>query len=1458
MNKWLLISIGLTCIWSSWANDNVIIEHYSTADGLTHETVNSILQSTDGFLWVGTWYGLCSFDGKEFRTYNNRRKYQADIPPRKIQNIFEDKQGNLWVKTIDHKIYLFDKVNEQFHAIFNKLPKEYSLNAQIIKIVETSDGDFLLLTKEKDLLLAKPTPGSLADISLLYKSDNTTGDSRLKQNIFYEDKDWLTWIGTDYSILACKKGEQLRKKSPRYLSENIEDHSPTPRYSCIHEGNEAVWLAEQKGGIFKISLTDGTVNMNNALQGLGEIQNIIEGENHTLYAAVKNHGIYELNVLTNEVRMLVPLASNIQHSFRDSTGLFWFIADDKRAIAYNSRKRSSKIFSFPDEPSFNEAMTWQDGKELGMFFLSSAGKVYRIDRDKMEMNVLFASPKEADSNVIFSNLFFDGKGILWLASYDDGIFRVTFPGEQFYLTTPRIGFNSKVSSEKEYTSIKALFKSNNGDIWVGSRSSELFHFNQDKNLKNIFSPANHYIGNVYHIMEDREGTLWFSTKGQGLVRAVRDQTSSAGYRFNKYMHDPYNSNSISSNDVYYTYQDSKGRIWVATFGGGLNLLQEERGHVLFKHKYNSFSNYPEYGQYMEVRAIVEDEKGRIWVGTSDGLMSFKGDYPLSKEIAFETYQNDLNFSNNDVYVLYKDKSETIWISIFGVGLNRLARYDETRKMPVFESYGLGSGINSDVILSIIEDDYNNLWLSTEKGVSRFNLKTRTFRNFDKHDGLHDYSLEEASAIKFNDGTIGFGSREGVVKFNPQNLIDNLINYNTFIVDMVVSNKSYDEWSTDSISVKYLEKVTLKHHQSMFSIEFAALNHYAQSHVRYEYILEGYEKEWHTTDKNRIASYTNVPPGNYVFKVNTMDDSNPTLSSGKTLQIKILPPWWKSTWAYIVYTLILLGLLYVILRFVFLMIKMKNDVYIEHTLSALKISFFTNISHELRTPLTLIKGPIQELKENEKFSEKGMQYMNLMENNTNHMLDLVNQILDFRKIENKKMRLNVSAVNLTAVIKSFYNEFSILSAEKSISYNYHLLEDEIIVWADKDKLETVIRNIVSNAFKFTPPGGSVLITGGIDKDSNCCIVRVEDSGIGISQNKLGEIFERFSQNSLYPGTGIGLALSKELIALHHGNVKVESVENKGSIFTIELPLGRDHFNESEVDFYLSDITGSVPALEENEPSFQVAENEKRDETRSHLPTLLLIEDNKSLCNMLKMQLEDRFNIDIAYDGIEGLKKVHLFQPDVIITDQMMPHFSGLELLEQIRSDFQISHIPVILLTAKDDDEFRIQSIRLGANAYITKPFSKKHLIARIDQLLNEQKIFREKLWNRDRSSLQKNNDYSEFLVIKDVEFIEDVSRIIEENIDNSDFNIDIIASTLNISRSAFFKKMKSITGLAPVDFVKEIRLSKSVELIKTTDMSISEIAFAVGFNDSGYFGKCFKKKFKLSPREYVSEYRNIPV
>jgi signal transduction histidine kinase/DNA-binding response OmpR family regulator len=636
-------------------------------------------------------------------------------------------------------------------------------------------------------------------------------------------------------------------------------------------------------------------------------------------------------------------------------------------------------------------------------------------------------------------------------------------------------------------------------------------------------------------------------------------------------------------------------------------------------------------------------------------------------------------------------------------------------------------------------------------------------------------------------------------------------------------------------------------------------------VRYRYLLEGYEQQWHLNGRNRIASYTNVPPGSYLFRVRSLDEANPESYSERTLRIVILPPWWLTWWAYIIYTILGVALFYGVLRLIFFFARMKNEVYIGQRLAELKIKFFTNISHELRTPLTLIKTPIRELKENEPLSDKGRQYLDLMERHANQMLQLVNQLLDFRKIQNNKMRLHVSRTDLNKLVSPFAQEFRILAEENEISFNIQTDDKPLYVWVDCEKIQTVIRNLLSNAFKFTPDGGYIFVSTGMEADApERCYIRVEDSGKGIPANKLSEIFERFSQvegarntSVSMQGTGIGLALSHDLVALHHGSIRAESENSRGAVFTVELLTGKEHYKASEVDFYVDDTsadsavvaTAAAPAAGAGVAESDSAAGQSVD---SSLPSLLVVEDNRDLGMLLRMQLEGKYNISLATNGVEGLKKIHLYHPDVVVTDLMMPEMSGVEMIKQIRRDFRISHIPVIVLTARYDEEERTRIIAMGANAYITKPFSKDYLVARIEQLLSERKRFRERMWTHDEQSHP--DQYEQFLVKKDLQLLEKIHQVIEENIDNSDFNIDSIAAGIGLSRSAFFKKLKSLTGLAPVDLVKEIRLGKSVELIKRSNMSVSEIAFAVGFKDAGYYAKCFRKKYNQSPREYVQAWR----
>lgn len=1478
MKRILFLILFLCTAWLSASPfPHLIVEHYTADQGLPNNIVNCTLKDKEGFIWFGTWYGLCSFDGVKFRTYNNRDGFYSDIPPRKIQCIVEDKNGFLWIKTIDRKLYLFDKKQERFRAVYDDV-KQYSENIQIIKVQNTSDGDVLLLTKDKSLLRACTDPQGKISISQLHDSRPNVNafDLKLKHNVFCETGEYINWIGMNYQIASYRKGAELKSKPTDFIQKKIAALADDI-FTCAYAGEKLLWLGDKNGQVYCIDPQTGTVNRYVIPQIKSAIGNLLVNESGILYISTPE-GVYEYNLGYKQLtRLPISLAGKaVSTSFIDKYDKIWFCGNNQLLIYYDPLNKTAKQFDFPAGTSIGNFEV-QDAGEQGMFFLTPCGEILLFDREQQTMIRLNQQKPFADDqpNQLFFHLLYDADGILWLSSTAKGIYRINFPKKQFQLLSDFAGADVETNESR---GIRALYQARNGDIWIGTRRQILYRLDRNGQVKQTFSEKNYPVGNVYHIMEDEKGNLWFSTKGKGLVRAEPDMNSPQGLRFTRYTNDARNPNSISSNDAYFTFQDSKGRIWVSLLGGGLNLISEENGEVSFKHKFNGMKHYPPYGLYMEVRTMTEDTDGRLWVGTMDGLMSFDGHFTSPEQIEFETYREESassNVADNDIYVLYKDADAQIWVSVFGGGLNKLLRYDKDARKPIFKSYGIREGLNNDVVMSIVEDDADHLWFATEGGLSCFHKQTEQFRNYDKYDGFLNVEMEEGSALHTLNGELWLGCKQGVLRFEPEKLETTNWNYSTYIVDFRVSNRDLRSFKDDPIlmeSVKYAHKIELNYHQSMFTIEFAALNYYNQNRVSYKYILNGYEKEWHYSGKNRIASYTNVPPGRYTFEVESIDEANPQLVSRRTLDIVVLPPWWLSWWAYAIYVILGAVVLVFALRLAFFMIKMKNDVYIEQRVSEMKIKFFTNISHELRTPLSLIKGPIQELKERESLSTKGYQYLELMEKNTNQMLQLVNQILDFRKIQNGKMRLHVSLMNLNETVETFQKEFRVLSEENEISYSFQLTDEPVMVWADREKLGIVIRNIISNAFKFTPAGGSIFVTMGTTEDGLRGYVRVEDSGVGIPHNKLTEIFERFSQgengqNPYYQGTGIGLALSKEIVTMHHGSIKAENQGDQGAVFTVELLLGKEHYKPGEVDFYVSDSESATDSLSaeraEAAARAEAAQTAELTETDSEastdeqerdasLPTLLLVEDNKDLCHLIRLQLDDKFNIHIANNGVEGLKKVHLYHPDIVVTDQMMPEMDGLEMLQRIRKDFQISHIPVIILTAKNDDEAKTRATSLGANAYITKPFSKDYLLARVEQLLGERKLFRERV--KQQSENEDSSSYEHYLVKKDVQLLEKIHQVIEENMDNSDFNIDTIASGIGLSRSAFFKKLKSLTGLAPVDLVKEIRLNKSIEMIKHTDLSISEIAFAVGFKDSGYYSKCFRKKYDQTPREYMNEWR----
>ena len=1439
----LMLLFMLALFMPIHAQNGMIVQHYTLEEGLLSNTVYCSLKDKDGFVWFGTWYGLCSFDGSKFTPFVTRSQQKSEIasslgqrptvPPRKVISMVEDGDGYLWIRNVDNRLYLYDKHNDIYHEIYDEL-KKISQNVQVIKIQRASNGHVLLLTRNKQLY--EVSVGEKGKISVQRIFDGSLAIDpatfRLQHNILGVSDQYIYWLGTDFKLDVVP-----RPKGNQFLSLI----KPDKVYSFYYHTGNKIFIGNDQGETYIIDAEKGTVSSHNSSD--------------------------------------IPV-------FKDSQERQWYIdRSGQSLICENPQTGFSQHFSIPQGESITSRKIYDAGAN-GLFFLHENGIVWRYDQQTGLMQNLadFRQFSSTATNVLrFFDMDIDSEGLLWLSSTTNGVYKVNFTPFSFSFFMPEVLTQENEVGDQQ--GIRAIFQQKNGNLWIGARNGRLFCI--DPKTQTIIPSAINGIGNVYHVMEDHQGQLWFCTKGNGLFRMNAENGELTHFENN-----PADHYSINDNRVYYIFEDSRHRIWVCTFGGGLNLIQQRGGRTVFINRNNEFKKFPKYDLYLNARAITEDTAGRLWVGTTDGLMSFSGSFSKPETIDFEIYreQQDAGTVDNDVFSLYKDSKGRIWMGMFGGGLNLLESYDEKTHRPQLKNYPFTEQLSGNVVSSIIEDRQHYLWLCTENGLASLNPEEEsTIRNYDRFSGFPIVNVEDNTIACLADGRIFIGCQQGVLAFDPKVVMNETARqYPIFIVDFRVQNRQLSDFQPPIYegSVRYAKEIVLKHDQSMFSIEFASLNFTDQNQVSYSYILDGYEDRWHTNGLNRIASYANVPPGRYTFRVKTLGSG----ASERVLEIRILPPWWASWWAYILYTLLFLALLYGAFRLVMYMIRMRNETYVNDRLAELKIRFFTNISHELRTPLTLIKSPIEELKRNERLSPSGKEYLSLIDNNAKKMLQLVNQILDFRKVQNGKMKMHVSYTDLNELLEMFRQEYRIHAQERDISYEFLLPDEHVMAWCDRQKISVVVNNLINNAFKYTHEGGTITVSmeeqaqtnQPLPREGNSeslpsgrsegVVIRIEDDGASIPENKLEEIFERFamaenrSDDTTSTGTGIGLSLSREFVLMHHGHIWAENLE-KGVAFVIELPTQKENFNADEIEEYVG--TQAAPP---NLPSREASDESKiplEGGLRGASPTLLLIEDNTDLCHMLSLQLQDKYTVLTAHDGEEGLKKVYQYHPDLIVSDLMMPKMDGLELLKRIRQDFNISHIPVIILTAKQGEDIHKQTLSIGANAYITKPFSSELLQARISQLLEEQRIFQRKMVLAPSNSpsrgetlsasevpleggLRGASPYESHLIQKDLEFVRNVHQIIEKNLQNEDFNVNTLAEEMGLSRSPFFKKLKSLTGFAPVDLVKEIRLTKARQYVETTDMNFTEIAYIVGFRDPGYFTKCFRQKYGKTPKEYRND------
>ena len=747
----------------------------------------------------------------------------------------------------------------------------------------------------------------------------------------------------------------------------------------------------------------------------------------------------------------------------------------------------------------------------------------------------------------------------------------------------------------------------------------------------------------------------------------------------------------------------------------------------------------------------------------------------------------------------------------------------------------------------------------------------------------------------------FGASGGVFIFNPDSIHKSSYVPSIVFSKLTVANEDVvpGDGSLLKVDIDDTDRLVLSHDENIFSIHFAALDYTNPQNVQYSYILDGFEKQWTFADKQRSVTYTNLPKGKYVLRVRSTNSDGVWVENERALDIVILPSFWETPVAYVMYVLFVLIIILVAVYILFTIYRLKHEVSVEQQISDIKLRFFTNISHELRTPLTLIAGPVEQVLKNDKLSADAREQLVVVERNTSRMLRLVNQILDFRKIQNKKMKMQVQRVDVVLFVRKVMDNFEAVAEEHRIDFLFETEKEHLYLWVDADKLEKIVFNLLSNAFKYTPNGKMITIF--IREDEEIVSIGVQDQGIGIAENKKKSLFVRFENlvdKNLFnqASTGIGLSLVKELVEMHQATISVDSRLGEGSCFKVDFLKGKEHYDK-EVEFILEDTDapmemGQVVDLanssiqserlvadaEEVGTASSVVEEQETEEGNAK-ELMLLVEDNQELRVFLRSIFASNYRVVEAADGMEGWSKALKYVPDIIISDVMMPEKNGIEMTRELRADMTTSHIPIILLTAKTTIESKLEGLEYGADDYITKPFSATYLQARVENLLSQRKklqsFYRENLLNitvaDSNGSLSGVSTTSEMAVggiseaqkndvdgqvpevpvmsPNDRKFMDKLVELMEKNMDNGELVVDDLVSELAVSRSVFFKKLKTLTGLAPIEFIKEMRMKRAVQLIETGEFNMTQISYMVGINDPRYFSKCFKAQVGMTPTEY---------
>jgi len=1383
----------------------------SLNEQLSNNYIHCIHQDSLGFMWFGTDAGLLKYDGYNITAFVNNPDDQHSLSSNLIFTIYEDPVDSgtvLWLGT-SSGLVKFDRLSGKFFQFAATNDKTSSIMDESIQsIYKDRNGYYWLGGKSftKFDRTSETFSYHLKEIEQLFTYS------------ICEDRFGVLWLGTSLGLI---KYNPLSIEDKNYTIYPLSTDNP---YKSNR--NMISTVLEDKKGVLWVGTYEGIFTFNRESEKFA-LPQFMEGD-ASAYSVV-----------------LGPVASNLIQD----------ISEDKYGNIWSGSRLLSKINSSRD------TLIWYEQFSV----LEDSSLATRI-----------------------SALCIDNSGIIWMGLSNLGINKLipNFTKFNHYKHIPSDDYSLRNNS------VTSFAEDNLGNIWVGLRYGGLNKFDKKSGKFLMAGP----VPLVINLSLSPTDVLWSSaigvlvsfdaktgsatghfangakmeslnfkiSKDQNINRAQRERNLNATDKHLIMARD-------YSNGIFYCFVDSKGVIWNLQ-GPGRTIYQYDP-ELVIHHPYEIFVDE---NISHSIQMLFEDSKGTLWFGTNGkGLIKRINNRLLHEQDSFYQYRNVLNnsnsLSNDKINVICEDSEGNLWIGT-EAGLNKFNVNNEK-----FTRYGVKNGLPSEDIAGIVEDDYGNLWISTNNGFSRFNKELKSFKNFDKSFGLQSNVFNDRCCMKDSEGLLYFGGPNGFNMFDPTEIKEQKNIPNIKITGFQIFNKPVSPGAESPLeqSIEFCDKIILNYDQDVFTFEFAGLEFTNPRKNKYAYIMEGVDPDWVSTDASRrFATYTKLDHGEYTFRVKGSNNDDFWNDEGTSISIIILPPWWKTYWAYAFYFLLFISMIYAAWRFQTSRLQLKHQADLDHLqteklqeMDQLKSRFFANISHEFRTPLTLILGPIKKVVDRTREVDTKKE-LNVVQRNANRLYELVNQLLDISKLEAGKMELKTKHVDIIPLLKGLVLSFVSLAETKKLELHFNSFVKTLHLFVDVDKLGKIINNLLSNAIKFTNEGGKVEVD--INKKGNSVEIKISDTGVGISQERLNKIFDRFyqvddNQNREFEGTGIGLSLTKELVELHKGKIIVESEEENlpaglsaekagkagGTTFIVTFPLGKDHLRANEIVEKYDVEPESLSKLAVNEPQINSELNSDKVEVDlmvvSDKPILHIVEDNTDVRNYIKGYFETDYTLIESADGREGLEKSLKYIPDIIISDVMMPKMDGFELLEKLKTDEKTSHIPVVLLTAKAADQDKIEGLQIGADDYMMKPFDAEELQVGIKNLIEQQKRLREHFKKEGIFEIR-----DEKITSIDKQFLKNATEIIKTNLSEDLFSVEVFAEKIAMSRSQLHRKLIAVIDESPGDLIRRIRMTTATKLIEQKFGNISEIALEVGYSNPANFTRSFTKQFGVSPSEYQNK------